>query len=128
MCFLIVGCFHIQCHRNDSSDIRKVCVPGLGSGHRLANVALFHDSYTRICHLYVHHYQRQHPTGKTSDGFSALSDTYYKTACHMGSTHKGTSLQVNCSALRLHTVLLGVYKVQSCTFKLYCPIDKLLYP
>lgn len=81
-CFLFVGCFHIQCHRNDSSDTREVCVPDLGSGHRLANVPLFHGVGTWICHLYVLHYQRQHPAGKT--GFN-VSDQMFQIVlffCH----------------------------------------------
>lgn len=63
---LCVGGFHLQCNRDDPSDHGQVCVPRLGTGHRLAHGSLLYDARSWIHHLHVLQRQGKHPSGKAA--------------------------------------------------------------
>lgn len=65
-CFGCVGGFHLQCNRNDPSHHGQVCVPRLGTGHRMAHGSLLYAAHSWIHHLHVLQHQGKHSSGKTA--------------------------------------------------------------
>lgn len=63
---MCVGGFHLQCNRDDPSDNGQVCVPRLGTGHRLAHVSLLYAAHSWIYNLHILQDQGKHLSGKAA--------------------------------------------------------------
>ncbi|MEQ2166104.1 hypothetical protein GOODEAATRI_024259 [Goodea atripinnis] len=58
------GSLLVQCSPDGSPYYGRLCVPKLGSGSRLVNGPILHDSYSRLYGLHVPHSQRHLQRGK----------------------------------------------------------------